>query len=136
SSFTMMVAFAGETSAASNDPQFAAISAASASLTLFLFSVLLLLFPRNYLSLYLHSGVKPGNGSRSQLRLCYYRSLSLYGYAIVLFFLSVITVLYAFLHNSLSLQLPGWLNILVNSYYVLALTGILATTIFSYRQAS
>src|SRR5260370_40795264 len=49
-SFTMMVTFAVQTGAVSNDPLLSTISTASGALSLSLFSALLLLFPKNYLS--------------------------------------------------------------------------------------
>ena len=136
SSFMLMVAFAVETSAASDDAQFSAISGVSSSLALFLFSILLLLFPRNYLSLHSQSTMEPGEGPHSQFYLRNYRLLLLRGYVAVLFLLSLIIVLHSFLYNSLSLQLPDWLNTFVNGYYLFALIGILTTIIISYRQAS
>src|SRR5438477_6283124 len=50
-SFTMTVAFAVQTGAALNDVLFSTIGTVSGSLALLLFSTLLLLFPKNYLSL-------------------------------------------------------------------------------------
>ena len=132
-SFTMMVVFAVETASAdTNDPQLTGISSANASLTLLLFSILLLIFPKNYLT----SSKQPGAVSEppSQPGSRYYYKLLLRGYVAVLIFLSIITVLYSILDYSLSLQLPGWLIDLIHSYFVLALTGILLTIIISFRQ--
>src|SRR5215831_15400213 len=50
-SFTMMVTFAAETGSVLNDPLFSTLSASSSTLSLSLFSALLLLFPKNYFSL-------------------------------------------------------------------------------------
>src|SRR5258708_4439119 len=95
---------------------------------------LLLIFPKNYLAS--HRPLATASESISKPGLRYYYGLLLRVYIAVLILLSIITMLYSFLNDSFILQLPSWLNVLVNSYYVLALSGILATTIFSYRQPS
>ena len=134
-SFTMMAVFAVETATlGTNDTQFLAIAGASGSLALLSFSILLLIFPKNYFISPKQSAIASEPVFQAGSR--FYYSLLLRWYIAVLVFLSIITVMYSILQDSLLLQLPSWLNILVNSYYVLALTGILATTIFSYRQAS
>ena len=134
-SLTMMVVFAVETAAVqANDARFQTIADIGSSLTLILFSALLLIFPKNYLASHRHLATASESISKPGLR--YYYGLLLRVYIAVLILLSIITMLYSFLNDSFILQLPSWLNVLVNSYYVLALSGILATTIFSYRQAS
>src|SRR6266851_2560319 len=61
-SFTMMVVFAVETATAdASNAQFRAISNTSSSLTLMIFSILLLIFPKNYLA----SHKQPATASRS-----------------------------------------------------------------------
>src|SRR5258708_30116273 len=134
-SFTMMVVFALETaSVQTNDPRIYTIADTSSPLTLIIFSVLLLIFPKNYLA----SHKQPGTVSESisQPGSRFYYSLLLRGFIAVLVLLSIVTVLYSILHHLLSLQIPDWLNSIVNIYYLLALIGILATIIILYRQAS
>jgi signal transduction histidine kinase len=134
-SFAMMVVFAVETAAVqTNDARIQTITDISSSLTLILFSILLLIFPNNYLT----SHKQPATASRSIFqpgsRSDY--SLLLRVYVAVLVLLSIITVLYSILHDLLSLHLPNWLHSIVNIYYLLVLIGILATITISYRQAS
>jgi len=134
-SFTMMVVFAVETAAVqTNDARIQTITDISSSLTLILFSILLLIFPKNYLASHKQPATASGPIFQSGLR--YDNSLLLRVYVAVLVLLSIITVLYSILHDLLSLQIPDWLNSIVYIYYLLALIGILATIIISYRQAS
>jgi signal transduction histidine kinase len=134
-SFTMMLVFTVETATSeTNDPQLLAIAGVSGSLTLLLFSVLLLIFPKNYLAPHKQSGTAPGSASRPGSS--YYFAFLLKGYVTVLILFSIFNMLYSVFHDLLSLQLPGWLIIIVSTYYLLALLGILTTTIFSYHQAS
>ncbi len=134
-SFTMMVVFALETATVqTNDPRIYAIADTSSSLTFIIFSVLLLIFPKNYLASHKQPGTVPESISQPGSR--FYYSLLLRGYVAVLVLLSIIAVLYSILHDLLSLQIPDWLNSIVYIYYLLALIGILATIIISYRQAS
>lgn len=132
-SFTMMVAFAVQTSAASNDPLLSAIATSSIALSLPLFSTLLLLFPKDYLSPRLQSSYgseeSPLSGRRDY-------TLLLRGYLIVLALLSLVVAVYSTIHYLLPRHLPHWLDTLDNGYYVLVLTGILIIVIVSYRQSS
>jgi len=132
-SFTMMVTFAVQTGAASDDPLLSAIGDASVALSLPLFSILLLLFPKDYLSSNLQSGTESEQSHRSSQR--YYIQL-LRGYLAVLALLSIIVALYSTAHYLLPLHLPEWLDTLDYCYYVLVLIGILVTIIVSYRQTS
>src|SRR6266446_2728222 len=134
-SFTMMVVFAVETAAVqANDARFQTIADIGSPLTLILFSVLLLIFPKNYLAS--HRQLATASGSISQPGLRYYYGLLLRVYIAVLVLLSIITVLYAILHDLFFLQLPGLFIAIVDCYHLLALTGILTTTIISYHQTS
>jgi len=134
-SFTMMVVFAVETATAdASNAQFRAISNTSSSLTLMIFSILLLIFPKNYLA----SHRQPATASRSisQPGLHTPYALLLRGYVTVLALWCISTVFLSLLRALLSLQLPGLFIAIVYSYYLLALIGILTTTIISYRQTS
>ena len=134
-SFTTMIVFALETATVQTvDARFQTIADIGSSLTLILFSALLLIFPKNYLVS--HRQLATASGSISQPDLRYYYGLLLRVYIAVLGLLSIITVLYAILHDLFFLQLPGLFLAIVDCYHLLALTGILATTIFSYRQTS
>ncbi len=128
--FTMMVAFAVETGASSDDSLLSAIGDMSSVLSVFLFALLLLFFPKSYLSSSAVSGEKP------QLYQRHYSTLLLRGYIAVLAILGLIATLRASLYAVSSLQHPSWVDIIGSIYYLVALTGILITIIFSYRRIS
>ena len=129
-SFTMMVVFVSSTGAALNDPILSPINNASSPMSLSIFSVLLLLFPRNYLALASSLDGRPKSGEqRLSIRL-------LRGYTAAIVLLSIVTALIEVLRNLRPSGLPSWLNTMDNSYYLLVLTGILVTIIVSYRQSS
>lgn len=123
----MMVVFAVQTSAILNAPVFSMLSGGAGSLALLLFSILLLLFPKNYLS-------SPSRGQQSQRR--YYAVLLLRGYLALLTLLSIIVALHFAFSGLLPLPLSTALNSLASTYDLIALTGILVTIIVSYRQSS
>ena len=134
-SFTMMMSFAVETGAALlNDPLLSLIGGVSSGLAVFLFSVLLLLFPKNYLSWSYQRSSEPNNRSRSSRQHHYI--LLLRGYLLVLILLGLIVLLQAVFRFLQFSQLADMLNLFANSYYVLALIGILATITVSYRRSS
>ena len=133
-SFTMMVTFAVETAAVQTADAFQAIASISSALTLIIFSVLLLIFPNNYLASHRQLGAASEPVSQSGLPNHYF--LWLRGYLAVLALWCLISAFFSFFQVSSSLQLPGWLNNIVISYFPFALAGILLTTIFSYRQAA
>ncbi|HJT55251.1 MAG TPA: ATP-binding protein [Ktedonobacteraceae bacterium] len=129
-SFTMMVVFVSETGAALNDPLLSAINNASGPLALSVFSVLLLLFPTNYLALSSSPDGKPKAGQqRLSTRL-------LRGYVVVILLLSIVTASSEVLFDLRLSGLPAWLHTMEYSYYLLVLTGILVTIIVPYRQSS
>ncbi len=129
-SFSMMIVFVSETGAALNDPILSAINNASSPLSLSIFSALLLLFPRNYISpLSLSEGKsKPGQHH-------YYIQL-LRGYMVTVTLLSIAVAVHEALTDLQLLRPSDWLNTIDYGYYLLVLTGILATIIVSYRQSS
>ena len=130
-SFTMMVTFAAEMGAVLNDPWFIAITASMSALSLPLFSILLLLFPKNFLSR-LQASAESNSSHR------YNSVLLLRWYLAILTLLSIIVALHSvlfFSHLQL-LPLPDWLNTFDFSYYAIALAGILITIIISYRRSS
>src|SRR5260370_4489053 len=134
-SFTMMIVFALETATVQTvAARFYTIADATSSLTLMIFSILLLFFPTNYITS--HKQPDTASGSASQSGSSYYSGLLLRGYVTMLIFLNIISLLYSVLHDLLSLQLPGLFIAIVDCYYLLALIGILTTTIISYHQTS
>src|SRR3989440_4953189 len=131
-SFTMMVTFAVQTGAALNDPLLSTVGFVASALALGLFSVLLVLFPRNYLSSPLSSGSSTVNEPGHKRP--YYNLVLLRGYLILLLLLGIIVGL----HGAFYYYLPvsNRLNTIDYFYDAIALTGILITIIFSYRQSS
>ena len=127
--FTTMVTVTVETGSVLNDPLFSAISSAGSALSLSLFSALLLLFPRNYLSWSQRSDLQ--SNDMLQLGWSYYYYL-LRAYLAVLAFLSAIVVLTSFLLP----QSPAWLNTVKFSYDAFVIIAILVTIILTYRQVS
>ena len=130
-SFTMMVTFAAEMGAVLNNPLFTGITASSSALSLPLFAILLLLFPKNFL-LRLQASAESDGGHR------YNSVLLLRWYLAILILLSIIVALYSvLLYSHLQLlPLPDWFNTLDYSYYLFVLASILITIIVSYRQSS
>ncbi len=133
-SFTLMVSFSVQTAAVANDQLFTGFGTVSSVLSLPLFSILLLLFPRNFLSLRSQLNAEsPGEHLPGRRR---YSALLLRWYLAGLILLSMLVALHNVLSQCFLLPLPGWLQTLAYSYYVLALAGILITIIVSYRQSS
>src|SRR5206468_1652730 len=125
-SFTMMVTFAVQTAAASNDPLLSAIGDSSIALSMPLFSVLLLLFPRDYLSSSLQSGREPEDNHQPGRH--HYSILLLRCYLAALAFLSIAVALYTTILYLLPWwQLPRWVSTIQLSYYTIVLIGILVT---------
>lgn len=116
----MAATFAVQTGALENDPVLSAIGAAGSALALAPFAVLLLLFPRNYLT---HP-----DGAR--------RALLLRAYVVILVLLAVNAGLYALVHHLLPVDLPAWWTLAYFVYDLIAVVGILATLIISYHIAS
>src|SRR5258708_8805315 len=133
-SFTMAMTFAVQTDASSNDPVLSAISLAGSALALSLISTLLLLFPRNYLALPLQPGEESSDPSKATQQYTYI--LLLRGYVIILSLLSILAALYSIPFYFLPWNPPAWLDTIDNSYYLLALIGILITISISYYQSS
>ena len=102
-SCTMMIAFAVETGAASDDPLLSLIGGISSASSLFLFAFLLLFFPKNYLSPdpLLNRFSEDGPQSPQQ-----YYSILLRGYIVLLSFLNIIAFLRSALNYLHSLQVP------------------------------
>ena len=134
SSFSMMVTFAVETGAVLNEPHLSAIGQIGSALAILLFSALLMLFPKNYLSSSSQAGTLSGDRRQSS-RQPYY-VLILRVYLTVLVLLCTIPVLRAVLSYWQLLHLPDWLKPISDSFYLLALIGILATIVISYRKST
>lgn len=132
-SFTMMATFTVETGAPLGDPLLSTVAGIGSTLSLSFFAILLLLFPRNYLSLNSISYTTLRNKLLPSRR--YSSFLLLYGYLVTLALLSAIVLLHAIFHYLLSSQLSDWLNTVNHIYYLLVLVGILTTIITSYRQS-
>lgn len=134
SSFSMMVTFAVETGAVLNDPLLSAIGQIGSALAILLFSALLMLFPKNYLSSSSQAGTLSGDRRQSSRRPYYVLILRVYLTVLVL--LCTIPVLRAVLSYWQLLHLPAWLKPISDGFYLLALIGILATIVISYRKST
>src|SRR5258708_7136513 len=129
-SFTMVVTFATEAGAISSDLLLSTISGVSSALAILLFAALLLLFPKNYLLL-----APAWEGQRWPKRQYYYSLLPRW-YLAVLTLLSLTEILYSIFYYLRLTQLEALVNPIAESYYLVALVGILITIIVSYRQSS
>jgi len=133
-SFTIMIAFAVETSAGSEGgpsshvAPFSAVADAGVSLALFFFAVLLLVFPRDYLGVF--PSVEPSSRRLTRLQWL------LRAYIALLLFLSIVSAAGTALQYIPTWQVPDWLGTVVISYYPIVLIGILLSIIVSYRKAS
>ncbi|HVB74771.1 MAG TPA: ATP-binding protein [Ktedonobacteraceae bacterium] len=124
STFTMMVDFVVEIGSNNNDVLLSIISSISSVLTFSLFSILLLLFPRDYLSL---AFVKDGQNA-------YPRKYGiLRKYLFILILLSIVTIVTTTFHYLRPNIALGLLIFIGYFYFLFVLTGIIVTMIFSYR---
>jgi len=135
-SFSMMVAFAVQTGANLGDPLLSVVGGISSILSLLQLFVLLLLFPKNYLSLPLQSNLLEAGGNSLSAHFQDYYSFAVRRYLVILAFLAIIGMVRTIFYFVLPLQILNVLNIFVYIYVMLALVGILITIIVSYRQSS
>jgi signal transduction histidine kinase len=137
-SFAMMVIFATEITS-SSDHFLSTLTTICSSLALLLLSILLLLFPKNYLLWHVPSGVdstEVGGHLHFNQRRRYYAIRLRYGYLGILTLLSFTMAIGSILIFLLAIKLPDWLNTVENIYFLVGLIGILLTIIVSYRQSS
>lgn len=137
-SFAMMTTFIVETGATANDPLLSALGSGSGQFALFLLAVLLLSFPRNYLTLFVPgktavpdgSSRVHGHGERSALILRFYIAL--------LFFVSIFSTgtsaIFAIPSTSIW-PVSNWINTFDYFYDVVVLVSIVVTMVISYRQS-
>ena len=135
-SFSMMVAFVVQTGANLGDSLLSVVGGISSILSLLQLFVLLLLFPKNYLSLPLQSNLQEDGGNSLSAHFQDYYSFAVRRYLVILAFLAIIGMVRTIFYFVLPLQILNVLNIFVYTYVMLALVGILITIIVSYRQSS
>jgi signal transduction histidine kinase len=128
--FAMMVTFAMETAASSNDALTEAISAASSSLTWIFFLILLLRFPKDYLAV----KVKIRDFMKSDWPRRF--SFLLFAYIMIMLLLCLVDVLASFPDRLTPFRSPAWFSFLFNIYDVLMPISILITVVFSYFKLS
>jgi len=133
-SFSMMVAFVVQTGANLGDSLLSVVGGISSILSLLQLFVLLLLFPKNYLSLPLQSNLQEDGGNSLSAHFQDYYSFAVRRYLVILAFLAIIGMVRTIFYFVLPLQILNVLNIFVYTYVMLALVGILITIIVSYRQ--
>src|SRR5437588_3407867 len=126
-SFSMMVAFVVQTGANLGDSLLSVVGGVSSILSLLQLSVLLLLFPKDYLSLPLQSNLQEDAENTFSAHFQHYYSLAVRGYLIILGFLAIIGVIRTIFYYTLPLQIFNVLNIVGYTYIMLALVGILIT---------
>ena len=120
----MTVTFANETVSVGHAPWFAALTGISGVVALASFALLLLIFPYDYLAAsHAKRQQKQKRGKLGPLTGMYI--------SVHLVFAVLITA-YTVARNILAYQLPGWLNLLINCYYLFALAAILLTILASY----
>ncbi len=122
---TMMVTFAVETAAVSNDALSLALAGASSPLTFVLLLVLLLRFPKNYLAF---------SRMKDVFRVDWRSDISplLPWFVIAMLLLSFIAAAAAFADYLFNLSPPIWLTGILTIYNVLVPVSILVTIIVSY----
>src|SRR5579863_4363738 len=130
-SVAMMVAFAVETAAVTENKStvFSVLGSVSSALALALLSLLLLYFPKNYFSLYSYAE------NRAQRGWHKYPWLLLRGYILVLFVMGGIAALLPISDYLFASHLTAGLHVIVYGYYLLGLSGTLITILVSYRQS-
>jgi GAF domain-containing protein len=128
-SLAMMVTFALETGAPS-DNTFSAIAGAASALAMLTLSILLLLFPKNYFS----SPSTPEKEREGRFSVARGLVLFLRVYVTLLTCLGIIATFYSFADYLLHFH-PVWLHTLVYSYDAIASLGILATIVVSSRRS-
>ncbi len=126
----MMLSFSVQTAAKADVPLFSVIGEISSISALFTFAVLLLVFPRNYLSSYTVRGTT--NKATRMMLGSYMVVLLVLGLVASLFFVLRSFVLLQFVQSD---QFSLWLRLTYSSYYVIALSGILLTVVVSYLSA-
>ena len=132
---TMMITFTVQTGAVANDLLLSVIGLGSSGASLALFSTLLLIFPRNFLTFPTQLEKLETQGTLSKHAKRKYLVLSLRGYLIVLVLLSLNSLFLAAFYFSLPLPLFNVLNSIDNIYRLLTLIGALVTILVSYFSA-
>lgn len=125
-SLAMVVIFANETASGVHDPLFAAITGISGVVALTSFTMLLLIFPFDYLAAL---KARKAAGQRSKAR---YGRLGIGIYIGGHLLFACLTSAYALEKNVLAMQPPVWLSTIVNIYYLVALLCILLTITGAY----
>src|SRR5579871_2237103 len=132
-SLTSMMTFTLQTGTLKGNPILSVMSNIGAALSFALFAFLLLLFPRDYYTLLYrrHELQQKSSGTRW---FSLYRLLQ--GYLLVvgaLGIISSINITVFYLHQP---KIHSWLFSISYIYYLLVLTGIIATIVASYRHVS
>jgi signal transduction histidine kinase len=137
-SFAMMATFAVQTNAELDisDPLLIFVGLGASAAALLLFSVLLLVFPQNFLSFSKRLEMSEVKQVLSKQRRYYNLVIGLRGYVIILGLLCVNSLFFSAFYYSFPPVVFNWLNTIDNIYRLIALIGILITIIFSYFSTS
>lgn len=128
-SFSMVLTFLSETSLLAGDYFLQSLSTYGSIFGVFFLTLLLLLFPKNYLAV--PSSKNPFLQPEKQTG----RVVLLVRLYCIVFFLSSVSLVFLFsISYIFSPTLPSWLFFFGNIYTIVGLTGALITIIISYRQ--
>ena len=134
-SFSMMITFSIQTGAAANDPLLTLIGFGGSAVSLLLFSTLLLVFPRNFLTFPPQAEAIETQGVVSKRSRQWYIVLGLRIYLIVLVVLCLNSLFLATFYALPTLIIFNVLNSIDTIYRLLTLIGALATILVSYFSA-
>jgi signal transduction histidine kinase len=130
-SLAMMVTFANETTVSYRASLLLAATGISGVVALASFSLLLLIFPFDYLA-----ALKARRQQSSQRLGAWWGQLFMRIYIVGHMTFASLTIAYALLKNVLALNPPTWLDMTVNLYYLLALICIILTITGAYCLSS
>lgn len=131
-SFAMMITFTVQTGAKLNDLLLSVIGLGSSGAALFLFSALLLVFPRNFLAFPTSGEVVEPQKVLFKRSKQHYIVLGLRGYLLILVVLCANSLFISTFYFSLSLPLLNLLSSIDNIYRLITLIGALVTVTISY----
>ena len=131
-SLALMVTFEVQTGANFNDNLLTCIGFGASGAAQFLLSVLLLVFPVNFLAFPSKSKIAEPSQAPAKRSRQYYLALGLRVYLIVMFFLCLNSEFFSILYYWPTSQLSIWTGTIDNIYRLIAFIGILVTIVFSY----
>lgn len=135
-SFSMMILFAGQTGSAAKDHVISIITSPAAILALLSFPILLLLFPKDYLSSTRSEPTDTGSDKAREDNRRHFYSLIRWAYLTLLILLSIPSLTFDLLYYVLPANKFDVLSGIKNIYAIVALIGIIVIILVTYRQSS